>query len=702
MGDLGPFGDAVSHHPGLFCQADGANPLIDSNLSRLTDAFLFGAGANLAGVPIVGDDVYLAELIAQTIRDSGGLPFVTEDRSKLLQLGTLYDNTLAFMAQSGLAFGEMPTNQQIQQLEAPVVVFDQQILANNQLVYSPKLIMPQTGSDNNQLQAQQLFTQIIAYNELLLRGERVTNSASLVGGNRLIIETIDLTQTTTERNWYVDADGQVQYLSARIESAELVLSLSGDYVQEGGQIVSQGQVYLQAQTVEVRGVEINGRAATAEIRTEDALIILAHERASYSRNVSLASGGRTVLQAGSDLRFDGRLKAAGDIDLQAEGQIKLTAADIYAASETAGIYAGGNIFARAGGDFVNESNLKAGGDIAIAARDIINTRLSHKLDDSTSVKNVSGAYKTQSITLTSGGRQILDTGKLDAGGDIFLIAERDIIDTAGRYYAGGDISLLAKRDISQNAISWQETEKLSEVYTRTKQRGKSGEEYTVTYRRGIGYNKYSKAVTGSLIALGAVNIRADQDVNLFGTEIQAASNIALSGRDVTLQAIETGSEQYRSIGRTITRSKKVRHRVAKLDAGGSIAIQAEGDFTTYGSQLDAGEDEHGNIFINAKGETQLRGVNNEDYSFYQHTRKKSFGRRKTWISEDRELALEETRLSGGGSLLINLGVDTDGDLAGLASGKVVLEGSTVNMGGDAMLYSADNLNILSGIEYEYH
>ncbi|MEE8366000.1 MAG: hemagglutinin repeat-containing protein, partial [Gammaproteobacteria bacterium] len=624
------------------------------------------------------------------------------DRSKLLQLGTLYDNTLAFMAQSGLAFGEMPTNQQIQQLEAPVVVFDQQTLANNQVVYSPKLIVPQTGSDNNQLQAQLLFTQIIAYNELLLRGERVTNSASLVGGNRLIIETIDLTQTTTERNWYVDADGRVQYLSARIESPELVLSLSGDYVQEGGQIVSQGQVYLEAQTVEVRGVEIDGRAATAEIRTEDALIILAHERASYSHDVSLVSGGRTVLQAGSDLRFDGRLKAAGDIDLQAEGRIELTAVDIYASSETTGIYAGGNIFARAGGDFVNESNLKAGGDIAIAARDIINTRLSHKLDDATSVKNVSGAYKTQSITLTSGGRQILDTGKLDAGGDIFLIAERDIIDTAGRYYAGGDISLLAKRDISHNAISWQETEKLSEVYTRIRKRGKSDEEYTVTYRRDIGYNKYSKAVTGSLIALGAVNIQAGQDVNLFGTEIETGSNIALSGRDITLQAIETGSEQYRSIGRTITRSRKVRHQVAKLDAGGSIAIQAEGDLTTYGTQLKAGEDEYGNILINAKGEIQLRGVNNEDYSFYQHTRKKSFGRRKTWISEDRELVLEETRLSGGGSLLINLGVDTDGDLAGLESGKVVLEGATVNMGGDAMLYSADNLNILSGIEYEYH
>ena len=171
----------------------------------------------------------------------------------------------------------------------------------------------------------------------MIRGERITNSASLVGGNRLIIETIDLSQNTTERNWYVDADGQVRYQSARIESPELVLSLSGDYVQAGGQIVGQGPVLLEAQAVQVTGVNVNDYSAAAEISAEDGLVILAHERASYGRDTSLSSGGQTVLQAGGELHFGGDLLTAGDIFLQVAG------------------------------DFVNQGNIEADGNIAIAA-----------------------------------------------------------------------------------------------------------------------------------------------------------------------------------------------------------------------------------------------------------------------------------------------------------------------------------------------
>ena len=138
---------------------------------------------------------------------------------------------------------------------------------------------------------------------------------------------------------------------------------------------------LEAQTIDERGIEINGLSATAEISSEDALILLAHDRARYDRNTSLSSGGQTHLQAGDELQIDGRLNAGGDIYLQAEGQIKLTAADIYAGSEAVGIFSGGSIVATAGTDFINEGNLSADGDIVIAARDIVNTRLNSILND---------------------------------------------------------------------------------------------------------------------------------------------------------------------------------------------------------------------------------------------------------------------------------------------------------------------------------
>jgi len=650
---------------------DGADSLVNSDLSLLTDSFLTDIGADLDEIPVVGDDLYLAELIAHTIRESGGLPYVTGDRSNLLQLGTLYNNTLDYMAHNGIAFGEVPNSLQLDQIDAAVILFDRQSLSTNQTVYAPKLIVPQARQDNNQLQAQQHFTQIIAYNELLLRGERVTNSANLIGGNRLIIDTIDLSQDTTERNWYVDDDGQVRYQSARIESHELVLSLSGDYIQAGGQIVGQGPVFLEAQAVQVSGVDVNGNSVAAKISAEDGLIILAHGRASYGRDASLSSGGQTVLQAGGEIHFDGRLLTAGDIYLEA------------------------------GDNFVNQGIIKSGGSIAIAAHDIVNTRLMREQEASTRVKRTSSKY-TKSVRLTSGGREILDTSKFDAAGDIIFNAERDIVDTAGRYSAGGDIYLLANRDIIQNALSWQETDRFSEVYTWTTQHDESGRKSTHSYTLDIGINRRNETVAGKLTALGSVNLLANRDVYLNGTEIEAGSDIALSGFDITLQAIKTGNEKYSSVDRTITRSRTVRHQVTEVDAGGSIAIQSEGNLTTYGSQLKAGGGENGNIYLIAKGETQLLGVNNEDYYYYEHTQKKSFGRKKTWITEDRVLDLQQTELSGGGSFLLNLDIDAYGGLAGLESGEVVLEGATVNMGKNAMLHSADKLNILSGIEYEYH
>ena len=113
----------------------------------------------------------------------------------------------------------------------------------------------------------------------------------------------------------------------------------------------------------------------------------------------------------------------------------------------------------------------------------------------------------------------------------------------------------------------QENEKLIETYTQKKQRGKSSDGYTVTYRYDIGQNKINRAVTGSLNALGSVNLQADQEVNLFGSEIEAGSNIVLSGRDIALQSIQTGEEigvLWRSHGRHSHPAFRLRTQAAFL------------------------------------------------------------------------------------------------------------------------------------------
>ena len=1382
-----------------YIQAFDNNPLVVSNLSRLTDQFLIDADAELNGIPIVGDDVYMATLLAETIGDMGGLPFATEDRNTLIQLNTLYNNTLDYMQRTGLSFAEMPSVSQRLQLDKPILVFSSETLPNNQVVYAPSILIPEQGVNSNQLQAQQLNTQIIAYNELLLRSEQLNNSASLIGGNKLNIETVDLTQTTTERNWYVDADGNVQYQSASMESEQLALNIEGNYVQEGGQVVSNAPIAIEANNIEIRGAEINQRIVYAEVKTlteSDSLYMMARERANIGNGVKLRTSGEAFIQAAEDLRFDGdveaqgvsllasniqlggnnngpRISSQGNINIQADNNIALSYADIRASATTGlnnenedgaaagditilaaqgdinssnsslqsdnrtvmqaggnlrnqniainavdislitakdqdfsgtlqadqdialqagnnlaienalananniiaiaeqgdfsnrnmqlnsteqvflqaggnldsinarinsgtdttlmagnnqsfggtidssgnailqagnnlsldqatlnsqgdimtvaengdltnrattlransllqqaggniasnsssftsldgditqiagksisdngsdfaaqgdialqaqqditlersallannnaeqggnillmaesgsinskarqfngqqsvfmqagkdinnqntlitagagglaqiadgnitnrnnrlesggdilqqaggtltldkvmfnsaedtlliaknninannsqfnagniswlsesgsinsnndqlrsqgnitlqadnninlrsadflaqktaeedtgslnliatkgnivndagslraensifmqagndiinrsrqtvvnnktaqnsqqyqvtvknhnqnpyqryysgnrsytgkrdittrsqrvvteeaiiqagdggvtqiagndiqnlgatirsqgdiyqkaegsilnktltknylqkqttvkthpayGLYsgwgnfisksrggnsrtssqtgvavqsaslsatgniiqnaggsirnlgarinagdnivqeakgnienrsllartstsrtlpgffkikahnskqhlitgtmqAGGSIVSKADGDVINTGNLRAGEDITLSGRDIKNTRLS------IAAKNTSRRSGNTSV-YTSGRRQVLNTGKLDAGGSITLNASRDIVDTAGRYNAGEDINLIAGRDIKQRALTWTEKDRVSRSYTYNRFNFFGGGSSSYTHTYNVGSNSRTRSVLGSLDAGGSVNISADRDVSLAATDIDAGSNISISGRHITLDAIKNKTASNRHEGRTVRRSHKITHQVTDLKAGDSIAIQAKGDFTAKGSNIRAGDDANDNIIINATGKTNLDSVHNETYSYYRRTKKRSFGRRKTTTKEDLSIKAQGTNIAGGGSLLMNIGVDEDGNIEKLRSDDINFDGSNVNMGGDTLIYSDGDVNVFAALEYEYH
>ena len=559
------------------------NPTVVSDLNQLTRRFLNSANATLAnGIPVVGDDIFLATLLTQTIGDSGGLPFVTNDRNALLQLGTLYSNTIDFMTKTDLVFGQLPNEQQRRQLSQPIVVFTQQTLPNLQQVYIPTVVVPEAGADSNTIQAQQLSSQIIAYNELLLRGQQLTNRANLVGGEKLTIETVDLTQSADNRNWYVDADGDIHYLSAKIEAPALAINLTGDYVQEGGQLLSQSQLLLQADNIDIRNIEINDRVGVATVEAQDIFYLLARERANYGENTQLISTAQSVLQAGDSLHMGATLRSGGEVNLLAEKAIDLSAADI-----RSGANANLSVLSRQGSVIGTGVDLRAGSNLLIQA----------------------GADIALSTDSTK------DTGRLEAGTDTILNATRDL-------------------------------------------------------------------------TLAAIDIHANE-------------NIALRGRHITLNAVQKREEQVSSGNRTRRVKRTVRHDVADITAGAGIAMIADGNLTTYGSQLTAGSGDNGNIILNAKGDMQLLGVNNEDYSYYYRKKKKSWGRKKVTVRESRDVTLEETVLTAGGNLFVNIDSDADNQLLGQDSGKLVLEGSRFDIGKDAILYARDSLNMLSGIEYNY-
>ncbi len=291
------------------------NSVIDSNLMRLTNAFIQSSGANIdANNKIVGDDVYLGELIVNTLRNNGGVPFVTAERDALGQLNRLYSNTQAFMTKTGLAFGQTPTAIQQSQISAPILVFAAQDQGNGQRVFVPQVWMPRSGEGIN-AQAGRISTQIIAANDLLLSGTHITNTdADLIAGNNLVIEADDLTLSGEARKWYVDINGQVHYRSAQVVAGNSVsVKLSGNYVQKGTQVLAKNQVAISAKTINISNTR------KAKFNTIESFNTAGKEQKLWT---SLLSMGLN--------RADNML--ANRVSLKAKNDITLTRASVRAAA----------------------------------------------------------------------------------------------------------------------------------------------------------------------------------------------------------------------------------------------------------------------------------------------------------------------------------------------------------------------------------
>ncbi|HDP89709.1 MAG TPA: filamentous hemagglutinin N-terminal domain-containing protein [Thioalkalivibrio sp.] len=216
------------------------NDLLVSDPTRLTRAFLDAGGIRLGpDAQLAGDDVYLAELLMHTLRAQGGMAFATGDRNGLGQLSTLYANTRAYMEATGLAFGQLPDSSQRAAVRAPVLVFAPQAQADGRTLYVPRLLLPEADGGLQQ-QAERLSAQIVAQENLFLKGETITNrDADLLAGDNLVIEAVDLNISGRQRDWYVDADGQVRYRTAQIAAGnDVVVQLSGRYVQDGAQVLA--------------------------------------------------------------------------------------------------------------------------------------------------------------------------------------------------------------------------------------------------------------------------------------------------------------------------------------------------------------------------------------------------------------------------------------------------------------------------------
>ncbi|WP_406619296.1 hemagglutinin repeat-containing protein [Dickeya fangzhongdai] len=392
----------------------------------------------------------------------------------------------------------------------------------------------------------------------------LTNSSATIQGNQVTLASVngDIVNTTTTDQWQFESQngrerlnhtdiGQTGLISAQgglTLQAGHDIALNGAQLSAGGplQLAAGNDIRLTALTTVTDTVREGGGATTE--RRRQGLV-----------QSTLASGGELSLSAGRDLSSTAaQLSAAGTLALSAGRDLSLLSADEEQFSSNAWtrhldwqqtvtqqgtvLNAGGGLSLRAGQDLTLQGaqaetrgalTAQAGRDLSLLSA----TESRHDFFEETTVKK---GFLSKTTTHTQRETaQTTEKGTLLSGGSVALTAGHDIGVQGSAVAADGDVTLTAGHDIT-TAASVERYRQYEDV-----SRKKSG----VFSGGGIGFTIGSTSLRQTLDTAGttqsqsvstlgstggSVRLNAGQDVALTGTDVIAARDIDLSGRNVSV------------------------------------------------------------------------------------------------------------------------------------------------------------------------
>ncbi|WKV50843.1 hemagglutinin repeat-containing protein [Dickeya fangzhongdai] len=394
----------------------------------------------------------------------------------------------------------------------------------------------------------------------------LTNSSATIQGNQVTLASVngDITNTTTSNQWQTaakDGRGRGSLTRTDIGQAGLITAQNGLTLQAGHDIALNGaQLSAGGPLSLAAGNDIRLNALSTVTDTVSQTGGATTERRSQGLVQStLAGGGDLSLSAGRDLSSTaGQLSAAGTLALSAGRDLSLLSAEEAQFSSNAWkrhldwqqtvtqqgtvLNAGGGLSLRAGQDLTLEGaqaetrgalTAQAGRDLNLLSA----TESRHDFFEETTVKK-GFLSKTTTHTLRETA-QTTEKGTLLSGGSVALTAGHDIGVQGSAVAADGDVTLTAGHDIT-TAASVERYRQYEDV-----SRKKSG----VFSGGGIGFTIGSTSLRQTLDTAGttqsqsvstlgstggSVRLNAGQDVALTGTDVIAARDIDLSGRNVSV------------------------------------------------------------------------------------------------------------------------------------------------------------------------
>ncbi|MEI7182299.1 hemagglutinin repeat-containing protein [Pectobacterium carotovorum] len=545
----------------------------------------------------LGDAEFDTRYISQAVLKQSGQRHLNGTGSDLEQMQKLLDNAAAAQKGMNLQLGVSLTPEQVANLSQSLVWWEN-IEVNGQTVLAPKLYLAQADKSNLQGSA------IVANKVELNAGGSVTNSGTL-------------------------------------KAVELLAIASGDKIDnhEGGLIKSDGGLNLVAlNNITNSGSRIEGNtlqlaSINGDIinRTESHNFQTAQPTASHSgtgslvftelgKTAEIVAGNSLTLSAGKDIRnVAATLNAGQDMALNAKGNVAIEAltltnnrvdigwgssnTSLSTAAQGSTVNAGGALKAVAGQDIqIDASSLSGGTALTLAAGNDIRLTAQDTLKETLYQGGSTAQRRTQDVA----------NSQLLSGGDLNLVAGRDVLSEAASLNAKGNATLAAGRDL--NLLS--ETE---ETY--------SGN----WWNRHADWQQNITQQSTELTAGKGLNLQAGRDINLQAAQGVASGAVtAQAGNDINLlSATET---QHTFFEETTVKkkrfSKTVTHTLREtlqtdekgsLLSGDSVTMAANQDINLQGSSVVG--DKQVTLLANNDVNTAASVENYQNYE--EHSKKKS-------------------------------------------------------------------------------
>ncbi|QBX84125.1 ShlA/HecA/FhaA protein [Enterobacter roggenkampii] len=591
----------------------------------------------------LGDAAFDTRYVSNVVLNQTGNRYLNGIGSDLDQMRYLMDNAAAAQQSLGLQFGVSLTADQIAALDHSLLWWEKATV-NGETVMVPKLYLsPKDVTVNN--------GSVIAGNNVTLKGGSITNGgSSLLAKNSLTLDSQN--SISNLNNGLMKAGGDLN-LSAIGDINNISSTISGKTVALESLDGSINNL-TQVEQIDINAGGKNGKIGlkdtllgnTASITAQDGLSLEAGKNITVT-GANLASGVDMLLNAWGDIAVN-----ANQInDAFSSSRAKTSRSSV--TYQGSNVTAGGNLLVNAGHNLdVTASDLKAGGSAGLSAGNDLNLNAAQTSESSRKGKSESHSTGLDRTTISAGDNLVLKAGQdinaeaaalaaeksvglqagrdvnlaaeettqgdsyrsgnkkvinesvrqsgtdITAGGNVTVVAGRDVTAQAADVYAAGDTAVAAGRDITlstatESDYAYREKKKTSGGFLSKKTTHTIHEE-THTREKGT-------QLSGDNVAL-----RAGNNLTVQGSSVAAERDVALkAGNDLTVEAA-TNTDTFYDMKKT----KKSGVFSSGSGLGITIGSQSskstrQGANTTQSDARSTVGTAGGNVIISAGNDVQL-------------------------------------------------------------------------------------------------